>query len=102
MTELSGETLSRPSEVSLIPDTELALVPADDSVDGGCLEVLVVVSVSRLCLLISSVGGGTSLTVEYSGVWPAMLPVNENLSEKAWPIEKSGTGRALLLPVPRE
>ncbi len=45
---------SRPSAISLIPDTELALVVAEDSVDACCREVLAVVSDSRLCRLFLS------------------------------------------------
>jgi hypothetical protein len=39
MMELSGEAFSElpwQSDVSLMPETELALVVADDSVEAGC------------------------------------------------------------------
>jgi hypothetical protein len=47
--ELPGESpFGGYSEISLMPETELALVAAEDWADGRCCEVLAVSSDSRL------------------------------------------------------
>jgi hypothetical protein len=62
ITELPGDSsIAGHSVFSLTPEIELALVAADDSVDAGCWDVLVVSSDSRLlrwssCFLTRSVG----------------------------------------------
>ena len=66
-TELSGDTSAALlSVVSLVPETELALVAADDSVDAGFRDVLAVASDSRLSLFTSCVLE-LSLTLRSSG-----------------------------------
>ena len=67
--ELSGEPsceLSAQSDDSLTPDTELALVVAEDSTEVCCGVVLTVDPVSRLCRC-SSRAWSTSLVLESSG-----------------------------------
>lgn len=71
-TELSGDSSSLYSDGSLMPETELALVVADDSADACCCVVLEVVFDSRLWRLSSWVLGAP-LALKLSDPWVSLF-----------------------------